>query len=193
VEIRLQDYREVEERFDRVVSIGMFEHVGVPNYEAYFRKAMSLLPDDGVALVHSIGRKGGPSATDPWTRKHVFPGGYSPALSETLAAVEKAGFWVADIETWRMHYAHTLEQWGERFQARRDEADAMLGPRFCRMWEFYLAAAEMSFRHGKHMNFQLQLTPTVGALPIARDYMGQAEAALAKAPGKPAEAVRAGA
>ena len=171
IEIRLQDYRDVPETFDRVVSIGMFEHVGVPQHEAFFAKVLSVLPDDGCALVHSIGRKGGPSATDAWTRKYIFPGGYSPALSETLAAAERSGAWVTDIEVWRLHYAYTLKQWQDRFQARRDEAEAMFDARFCRMWEFYLAAAEMSFRHGKHVNFQLQIAPTRDALPLARDYM----------------------
>ena len=171
IEIRLQDYREVSETFDRVVSIGMFEHVGVPQYEAFFAKVLSVLPDDGCALIHSIGRKGGPSATDAWTRKYIFPGGYSPALSETLAAAERSGAWVTDIETWRLHYAYTLKCWWDRFQENRQQAEEMFDARFCRMWEFYLAAAEMSFRHGKHMNFQLQIAPTRDALPIARDYM----------------------
>ncbi|MBB4657770.1 SAM-dependent methyltransferase [Parvularcula dongshanensis] len=179
VEIRIQDYREVEGPFDRIVSVGMFEHVGVPQYDAFFGKIRGLLTDDGVALVHSIGRKGGPSATDAWTRKYIFPGGYSPALSETLAAVERSGLWVTDVEVWRMHYAHTLKRWGERFEANRDKAQAMFDERFCRMWEFYLAASEMAFRHGSHMNFQLQLTREVDALPLSRDYMGEAEAALA--------------
>ena len=171
VEIRLQDYREVTDRFDRVVSIGMFEHVGLPHYDAFFEKILALLPDEGCALIHSIGRKGGPSATDAWTRKYVFPGGYAPALSETLASAERAGAWVTDVEVWRLHYAYTIKCWWDRFQARRAEAEAMFDARFCRMWEFYLAAAEMSFRHGKHVNFQLQIAPTRDALPLARDYM----------------------
>ena len=176
IEIRLQDYRDVPERFDRVVSIGMFEHVGIPQYEAFFGKVLSVLPDDGCALIHSIGRKGGPSATDAWTRKYIFPGGYSPALSETLAAAERSGAWVTDIEVWRLHYAYTIKEWWDRFQENRDAAEAMFDARFCRMWEFYLAAAEMSFRHGKHVNFQLQLAPTRTALPISRDYMLGGEA-----------------
>ena len=171
IEVRLQDYRDVPERFDRVVSIGMFEHVGVPQYDAFFAKVLSVLPDDGCALIHSIGRKGGPSATDAWTRKYVFPGGYSPALSETLASAERVGAWVTDVEVWRLHYAYTIKQWWDRFQANRDRAEALFDARFCRMWEFYLAAAEASFRHGKHVNFQLQLAPTRDALPISRDYM----------------------
>ena len=171
IEIRLQDYRDVAETFDRVVSIGMFEHVGIPQYETFFGLVLGVLPDDGCALIHSIGRKGGPSATDAWTRKYIFPGGYSPAMSETLAAAERSGAWVTDIEVWRLHYAYTIKQWWDRFQARRDEAEAMFDARFCRMWEFYLAAAEMSFRYGKHVNFQLQLAPTRNALPISRDYM----------------------
>nr|WP_202900440.1 cyclopropane-fatty-acyl-phospholipid synthase family protein [Parvularcula oceani] len=178
VRIELRDYREVEERFDRIVSIGMFEHVGAPQHDAFFRKVMALLPEDGLALVHSIGRRGTPGVTDAWTRKYIFPGGYSPALSETLASVERSGLWVTDVEVWRLHYAKTLEVWSERFAANRDKAREMFDERFCRMWEFYLLGAELAFRHGTHMNFQLQLSPSVDAVPLTRDYMLKAERTL---------------
>lgn len=171
IEIRLQDYRDVPETMDRVVSIGMFEHVGIPQYDTFFSKVLSVLPDDGCALIHSIGRKGGPSATDAWTRKYIFPGGYSPALSETLASAERAGAWVTDIEVLRLHYAYTIKCWWDAFEENRQQAEDMFDAKFCRMWEFYLAAAEMSFRCGKHVNFQLQIAPTRHALPLSRDYM----------------------
>ncbi len=178
VRFELKDYRDVEGPFDRVVSVGMFEHVGVANYPAFFSKISSLLSPDGVALVHSIGRKGGPGVTGAWVKKYIFPGGYSPALSETLAAVEGAKLWATDIEIWRMHYAETLLEWARRFEANRAQAAALLGERFCRMWEFYLIISEFSFRHGKHMVFQIQLTKAVDAVPLTRDYMSEAEARL---------------
>ncbi len=182
VRFELMDYREVAGPFDRIVSIGMFEHVGLDHYEAFFRKVSELLTPDGVALLHSIGRKGGPGVTGAWIRKYIFPGGYSPALSETLAAVERAGLWTTDLEVWRLHYAETLRHWEQRFQDQRPRAAELLDERFCRMWEFYLIASEFSFRYGKHMVFQLQLTRDVEALPICRDYMTRAEAALASGP-----------
>ena len=178
VDIRLQDYRHVEETFDAVVSVGMFEHVGIGHYLEYFSKIRDLLTDDGCALVHSIGRKGGPGTTGAWIRKYIFPGGYSPALSETFAEIEKAGLWVTDCEIWRMHYAETLKEWESRFQANRDKITEMFDERFCRMFEFYLIVSEHSFRHGKHMNFQIQLTKDVNALPLSRDYMIEAEQKL---------------
>ena len=171
VDLRLQDYRHVPESFDRIVSVGMFEHVGVTHYLEYFSKIKELLADDGAALVHSIGRKGGPGTTGAWIRKYIFPGGYSPALSETFAEIEKAGLWMTDCEILRLHYAETLKVWDERFQANRDKVAEMFDERFCRMWEFYLVISELSFRLGKHMNFQIQLAKTVDSLPIARDYM----------------------
>ncbi len=175
IDIRIQDYRHVDETFDAVVSVGMFEHVGIAHYLEYFSKIRDLLTDDGAALIHSIGRKGGPGTTGAWIRKYIFPGGYSPALSETFAEIEKAGLWVTDCEIWRLHYAETLKEWEKRFQANRDKVADMFDERFCRMWEFYLIVSEYSFRHGKHMNFQIQLSKTVNALPLSRDYMIEAE------------------
>lgn len=171
VQFNLQDYREMEGRFDRIVSVGMFEHVGVGNYDAYFRKIAALLADDGVAVVHSIGRSDGPGVTNPWIAKYIFPGGYTPALSEVLPAVERAGLIVTDIEVLRLHYARTLEEWRRRFAANRDAARALYDERFCRMWEFYLAGSEMAFRWQGHMVFQLQLARRVDTLPLTRDYM----------------------
>ena len=146
VEFRLQDYRDVGETFDRIVSVGMFEHVGVNRYDEFFTKARRLLKDDGVMLLHSIGRNSVPGATNPWIRKYIFPGGYIPSLSEVLPAIERAGLYVTDIEILRLHYADTLRAWRERFMARRDEAAKLYDERFCRMWEFYLAGSETSFR-----------------------------------------------
>ncbi len=176
----LTDYRDVEGPYDRIVSVGMFEHVGRPNYQAYFDKIARLLKPDGVAVIHSIGRADGPSTTDAFTAKYIFPGGYIPALSEVLPRVERARLWVTDIEILRLHYAETLRRWQERFAARRAEMRALYDERFCRMWEFYLAGAEMGFRYGDHMNFQLQLARRVDAVPITRGYMAAAEDALAE-------------
>ena len=181
VDIRIQDYRHVAETFDAIVSVGMFEHVGIAHYLEYFSKIRDLLTDDGCALVHSIGRKGGPGTTGAWIRKYIFPGGYSPALSETFAEIEKAGLWVTDCEILRLHYAETLLEWDKRFQANREKVAEMFDERFCRMWEFYLIVSEFSFRHGKHMNFQIQLSKEVGALPMTRDYMIDAERKLSRA------------
>lgn len=172
VDIRLQDYRHVVGPFNAVVSVGMFEHVGIAHYQEYFSKIRDVLTDDGCALVHSIGRKGGPGTTGAWIRKYIFPGGYSPALSETFAEIEKSALWVTDCEILRLHYAETLLEWDKRFQANKDKAAEMFDEKFVRMWEFYLIVSEFSFRHGKHMNFQIQLSKDVNALPMARDYMG---------------------
>lgn len=178
VRFELTDYRDVNGTFDRVTSIGMLEHVGMSYLPQYFGKVRGLLKDDGVAVIHAIGRKGGPGATGKWLRKYIFPGGYSPALSETFAAIEASGLWVTDTEIWRLHYAQTLYAWHERFEANRDKAAALLGERFCRMWEFYLLTSELSFRHFKHMVFQIQLTKAVDTLPLQRDYMFEAEQVL---------------
>ena len=167
----LTDYRDVAGPFDRIVSVGMFEHVGRPHFQEYFDQVARLLTDDGVALIHSIGRSEGPATTDPWTAKYMFPGGYIPALSEVLPAVERAGLRVTDIEILRLHYAETLKCWWDRFQAHRAEIAQVYDERFCRMWEYYLAGAEMGFRYGHHMVFQMQLTKTLGAAPITRNYM----------------------
>jgi cyclopropane-fatty-acyl-phospholipid synthase len=175
----LTDYRDVDGVYDRIVSVGMFEHVGRPNYRTYFEQIKRLLADDGVAVVHSIGRSDGPGVTQPWIAKHIFPGGYIPALSETLAAVERAGLYVADIEVLRLHYAETLRAWRARFLTQRDEVAAIRGERFCRMWEFYLAASEVGFRYAGHMVFQLQLTKRIDSAPITRSYIEQAEHAFA--------------
>jgi len=171
VRFQLEDYRSVTRKFDRIVSVGMFEHVGLGHYNEYFERIGELLNENGVALIHSIGRSDGPGATNPWIAKYIFPGGYVPALSEVLPAVERAGLIVTDIEIWRLHYAHTLAEWRRRFTANWDRAKAIYDERFCRMWEFYLAGAEMAFRYQGQMVFQLQLTKRVDALPTARDYM----------------------
>jgi cyclopropane-fatty-acyl-phospholipid synthase len=171
VHFRLEDYRHVDEKFDRIVSVGMFEHVGVNNYATYFKKVAALLEDNGVALIHTIGRSDGPGVTNPWIAKYIFPGGYTPALSEILPAVEKAGLIVADIEILRLHYAMTLADWRRRFLANWEAAKNLYDERFCRMWEFYLAGAEMGFRYQGLAVFQLQLAKRVDALPIVRDYM----------------------
>jgi cyclopropane-fatty-acyl-phospholipid synthase len=174
----LQDYRDVVGQFDRIVSVGMFEHVGVHFYDTFFRRCAELLTDEGVMLLHSIGRSEGPNVTNPWITKYIFPGGYIPALSEVMPAIERAGLLVCDIEILRMHYAETLKAWRERFMARREEAVQLYDDRFARMWEFYLAASEMSFRKGNLMNFQIQLTKRQGVVPMTRDYVGQEEARL---------------
>lgn len=178
VRFSLTDYRDATGPYERIVSVGMFEHVGRPNYQTFFDKIASLLTDDGVALIHSIGRAEGPSTTDLFTAKYIFPGGYIPALSEVLPAVERAGLWVTDIEVLRLHYAMTLRIWLTRFLERRVDVATLYDERFCRMWEFYLSGAEMGFRYGGHMNFQLQLTKRKNALPITRDYMGVNERTL---------------
>jgi cyclopropane-fatty-acyl-phospholipid synthase len=154
IEFRLQDYRDVPEKFDRIVSVGMFEHVGLGFYDAFFGKCSSLLDEHGIMLLHSIGRSEGPNVTNPWITKYIFPGGYIPALSEVLPAVERAGLLVNDIEILRLHYAETLK----RFLAHREEVERLYDARFTRMWEFYLAASETAFREQAMMVFQLQLT-----------------------------------
>jgi cyclopropane-fatty-acyl-phospholipid synthase len=177
-EFRLQDYREVDDHFDRIVSVGMFEHVGVGYYDAFFRKCAELLSDDGVMLLHSIGRSEGPSATNPWITKYIFPGGYIPAMSEVLAAIERSGLLVTDIEILRLHYAETLKAWRQRFLAHRDDAERIYDACFLRMWEFYLAACEMSFRRQNLMVFQIQLTKRQDVVPITRNYIAAAEKRL---------------
>ena len=178
VEFRLQDYRDVPEKFDRIVSVGMFEHVGVNHYDEFFTKVRSLLKDDGVMLLHSIGRNSVPGVTNAWIRKYIFPGGYIPSLSEVLPAIERAGLYVMDIEILRLHYAETLRAWRERFMARRDEARKLYDERFCRMWEFYLAGSETSFRVDAHMVFQIQLAKPQEVVPLTRDYIPEREAEL---------------
>jgi cyclopropane-fatty-acyl-phospholipid synthase len=168
---QLQDYRDVRERYDRIVSVGMFEHVGLGYYDTFFRQCASILNDDGVMLLHSIGRSEGPNVTNPWIAKYIFPGGYIPALSEVLPAIERAGLLVTDIEILRLHYAETLKAWRERFLAHRDAVERLYDARFVRMWEFYLAASEMAFREQAMMVFQIQLTKRQGVVPMTRDYI----------------------
>ncbi|MCV3240162.1 SAM-dependent methyltransferase [Mesorhizobium sp. ZC-5] len=179
VHFELRDYRDLSERFDRIVSVGMFEHVGVNFYRAYFEKVATLLKPDGVMVLHSIGRSGPPSTTNPFIRKHIFPGGYIPALSEVLPAIEKAGLMVTDVEILRLHYAETLKHWRQRFLANRERAKAIYDERFCRMWEFYLAGSEAAFRWQDLMVFQVQLAHRNDTLPLTRDYIGKCEKALA--------------
>jgi cyclopropane-fatty-acyl-phospholipid synthase len=174
----MQDYRDVAGPFERIVSVGMFEHVGVRFYETFFKKCAELLTDDGIMMLHSIGRSEGPDATNPWIAKYIFPGGYIPALSEVMPAIERAGLLICDIEILRLHYAETLKAWRERFMARREEAVQLYDERFARMWEFYLAASEMSFRKQNMMNFQIQLTKRQGVVPMTRDYIAHGEAEL---------------
>jgi cyclopropane-fatty-acyl-phospholipid synthase len=181
IAFRLADYRDVEGRFDRIVSVGMFEHVGIGHYDTFFRRCAELLAEDGAMLLHSIGRSEGPSATGPWIDKYIFPGGYVPALSEVLSAIERAGLLVCDIEILRLHYAETLRMWRERFLARKENAERLYDARFVRMWEFYLAASEMSFRKSGLMNFQVQLTKRQGIVPMTRAYVAKAEARLRRA------------
>jgi cyclopropane-fatty-acyl-phospholipid synthase len=182
VEFVERDYRELTGQFDRVVSVGMMEHVGIGHLDEYFLKVRELLTPDGFAFIHSIGRMSPPSSTGPFVRKYIFPGGYVPAMSETLAAVERCGLWTCDVEVLRLHYAHTLRHWRERFARNRDKAKAIYDERFCRMWEFYLSVAELEFLNGSHMVFQLLLATRRDAVPIMRDFMFEAERALLKKP-----------
>jgi len=177
VRFKLLDYRKEGGIYDRIVSVGMFEHVGVPHYREFFTKVKALLAEDGVMLLHSIGTMGPPGTQNPWMRKYIFPGGYTPSLSEVLRAIEHVGLHVTDIEILRLHYAETLRHWRERFMANRERVKAMAGfdDRFCRMWEFYLAAAEMSFRRMGQMVFQIQLTRHAASVPQTRDYMFDGE------------------
>jgi len=180
----LTDYRDLKGTYDRVLSVAMFEAVGRPNYQTYFDGVARLMKDDGVALIHSIGRPE-TGVTNAWIDKYIFPGGYSPALSEVLPAIERAGLMVTDVEILRLHYAETIRCWRERFAARRGEIAELYDERFCRMFEFYLGVAEQTFRHRRQFIFQIQLAKQVDALPITRDYIAQAERALAR----PAERV----
>ena len=171
IDFRLTDYREVSETYDRVVSVGMLEHVGYPQFQTYFDRVAANLKDDGLALIHTIGRPHGPGANNPWIEKRIFPGGYIPALSELLPAIEKAGLTVLDVEILRLHYAETLKAWRERFMANAERAAEMHDETFVRMWEFYLACSEASFRHGEHVVFQIQLGHKQTAAPLTRDYL----------------------
>ena len=175
---QLIDYRDVRGTFDRIVSVGMFEHVGVGYYDTFFGKCAALLKEDGVALLHFIGRKSTPGVTNPWIAKYIFPGGYIPALSEVLPAIERAQLVVSDIEVLDLHYAETLKAWRERFLAHRDEVVRLYDQRFVRMWEFYLASSEMSFRDGDMVVFQIQMTKRKGVAPATRNYIAREETRL---------------
>jgi cyclopropane-fatty-acyl-phospholipid synthase len=177
VRFKLLDYRQEPGRYDRIVSVGMFEHVGVAHYVEFFKKVKDLLSDDGVMLLHAIGRMEPPGATNTWLKKYIFPGGYTPALSEVMTAIEKVGLWVTDIEILRLHYAETLRHWRARFLANRERIKSLAGydDRFCRMWEFYLAGCEISFRYMNQMVFQIQLARRQDAVPLTRDYVFDAE------------------
>ncbi|MEL6169124.1 MAG: cyclopropane-fatty-acyl-phospholipid synthase family protein [Pseudomonadota bacterium] len=170
-DFRLTDYRNVDETFDRIVSVGMFEHVGVPHYGEYFNHVADKLRPDGVALIHTIGRPEPPGSTSPWITKYIFPGGYAPALSEVMPSIEASGLYQTDIEIWRLHYAETLRVWLDRFMANWDKAAALYDERFCRMWRFYLIASEQTFRHGRQAVFQIQLAHDQSAVPLTRDYL----------------------
>ncbi|MDI2112372.1 class I SAM-dependent methyltransferase [Commensalibacter nepenthis] len=180
VHFELRDYRLVKEKYDRIVSVGMFEHVGVNYYDQFFQDIKKILKSDGVMLLHSIGRSDGPGSTNAWINKYIFPGGYSPSLSEAFAAVEKSGLWVTDCEILRLHYAKTLKLWRERVEAQKKIIIKMYDERFYRMFDFYLSSCELSFYYHNHMNFQLQISPTIDNLPITRDYMFQAEKELSR-------------
>jgi cyclopropane-fatty-acyl-phospholipid synthase len=171
VDIRLEDYREHQGEYDRIVSVGMFEHVGVPYYQRYFDLVRERLPEDGIALIHTIGRRSPPGLSNSWTRRYIFPGGYIPAMSETMAAVERSGLVCADVEVLRRHYALTLKHWLKRFEAVRDQWVQRRGETFCRMWEFYLAASASSFLWRDLVVFQFQLARSLEAVPITRDYL----------------------
>ena len=167
----MRDYRDVEGAFDRIVSVGMFEHVGPAHYQAYFDAIARLLEADGVALLHTIGRFDGPSGGNPWIEKYIFPGGTIPALSQIMQAMERSGLIVTDIEVLRLHYADTLRAWSRRFAANRGRIAALYDERFCRMWEFYLAGAEAGFREGALVVFQVQMAKDRSVVPLTRDYI----------------------
>jgi cyclopropane-fatty-acyl-phospholipid synthase len=178
VRFELQDYRHVEEKFDRIVSVGMFEHVGRPFYDVYFAKAAALLKKDGVMLMHTIGRTDVPTTTNPFIERYIFPGGYIPSLSEAMPAIERSGLKITDVEVLRLHYAETLKAWRERFMARRDEAKALYDEKFCRIWEFYLASSETAFRWQNLVVFQFQLAHDQQSVPLTRDYIAKTESCL---------------
>jgi len=182
VRFHLRDYREETEQYDRIVSVGMFEHVGVNQYGAFFGKLNELLTPDGVALLHSIGRMDGPGRTNPWLRKYIFPGGYCPALSEVVPVVEQKRLWITDVEILRLHYAETLRAWRERFEQNRERIQALYDERFCRMWETYLVGSELSFRRQGMLVFQMQMSKAIDAVPLTRDYMFDWERAHIAAP-----------
>ncbi|MDQ7018680.1 MAG: cyclopropane-fatty-acyl-phospholipid synthase family protein [Robiginitomaculum sp.] len=180
VSFEYQDYREVTEKYDRIVSVGMIEHVGAQHLDEYFRSVQKLLKPGGRAVIHSIGRQNPPGTTNAFIRKYIFPGGYSPSISEAFASVERVGLWVDDCEVWRLHYYYTIMHWRERFLAHWDEALKLYDERFCRMWEFYLTGVALGFKYGTNMNFQLILSHLRDDVPITRDFIGKNERALKK-------------
>ena len=171
ITFRLMDYRDLTDRFDRIVSVGMLEHVGLPHYDDYFSKVADLLDPDGIALIHTIGRVSPPMAHSPWIHKYIFPGGYVPSLSELMPALERSGLWQADIEVWRMHYALTLRAWRDRFDASLDTVRGWYDDRFIRMWRYYLTACIMAFEQQKQCVYHLQLAHRRDAVPLTRDYL----------------------
>jgi cyclopropane-fatty-acyl-phospholipid synthase len=177
----LQDYRAMQGSFDRIVSVGMFEHVGRSHYREFFGQLHALLAEDGVALLHTIAMKNNPGPFNPWVQRYIFPGAHLPTLSELAPVIERQDLWLTDLENWRLHYAATLAAWNERFQAHRAEAAALYDDRFCRMWEFYLQFCEVGFRLAGLCVFQMQLTKKIDAVPITRDYIyGQSKGAVSK-------------
>ena len=184
VAFELEDYRSTPGTFDRIVSVGMFEHVGLRDYDAFFRTCERRLAADGVMVLHTIGRTGAPYYTNPWIRKYIFPGGHLPTMSELVPAIERSGLVLCDVEVLRLHYAETLRHWRERFMARREEAARLYDERFCRMWEFYLALSEAAFRYGDTVVFQLQLAKRNDVLPLTRDAMHEEEQRLREAKGE---------
>ena len=181
VQFHLRDYREETGTYDRIVSVGMFEHVGVAHYGDFFAAMRERLSQDGICLLHSIGRMAGPSFTSAWIDKYIFPGGYSPALSQLLPEVERSGLWIADIEILRLHYAETLRHWRRRFESNRADIAEACDERFCRMWEFYLTASELAFRYRDHMVLQMQLARRRDAVPLTREYVTDWERAQRRA------------
>lgn len=175
VRFLLKDYRDLTGQFDRIVSVGMFEHVGVKHYGEFFERCRELLSKDGVALLHTIGRSSGPGITAPWMRKYIFPGGYSPALSEVVPIIERTGLMLTDIEVLRLHYADTLKEWRRRFVNNWDEVKSLYDERFCRMWNFYLAGSEAVFRYGDHVVYQIQMARDHDAVPVTRKYIEEWE------------------
>jgi cyclopropane-fatty-acyl-phospholipid synthase len=171
VRFELKDYRLLEQKFDRIVSVGMFEHVGVYHYDEFFKKIDALMPSDGVMVLHSIGHMSPPGTASPWLRKYIFPGAYSPAMSEVFPILENNRFWVLDMEVLRLHYAYTLAHWTKRFEENRSQVVDMFDERFARMWEFYLISCDMMFRTAAQMVFHLQISKTRDAVPLQRDYI----------------------
>ena len=171
IDFKLQDYRNEKNSYDRIVSVGMFEHVGVGFYKSFFEKIKDLLNDDGIALIHTIGRADGPGSTNPWLAKYIFPGGYTPSLSEIVPIIEKVGLFITDIEILRLHYASTLRAWRRNFNSNRKKITDLYDERFCRMWDFYLAGCENAFRYGGQLNFQIQIAKKQDTVPLTRDYI----------------------